>query len=103
VIGPIAGGFISETIGYRWVYIIISSLSLPAVIAGLFLTRETYHPVIRARLLRNLGAEEKAQELSVRGYEGLTQKQVLWLYFSRPIVLLTTNVTLLSLASFMAM
>ena len=29
VMGPIAGGFVAQTVGIKWVFIVISSLSFP--------------------------------------------------------------------------
>ncbi|EEB96934.1 hypothetical protein MPER_03842 [Moniliophthora perniciosa FA553] len=48
VVGPIAGGFLS-TVGVKYIFIVIGSLSALASVIGIPLLRETYGPVVRAR------------------------------------------------------
>lgn len=105
VIGPIAGGFIAETIGFKWVFIIITILAGVAGILGIALLRETYAPVLRARLVKSCVSDpEKAQELShdAAGTE-LTDSQILWLNMTRPLALLCQSFICFILSLFMAM
>ena len=59
-VGPIAGGFITETVGFKWVFIVISALCGVASVIGIPLLRETYGPVIRLRIAKRSADPEKA-------------------------------------------
>ncbi|KAL9115480.1 MAG: hypothetical protein Q9227_000801 [Pyrenula ochraceoflavens] len=55
VVGPIAGGFLAQAEGWRWVFWVIAIAAGVVTIAGLFVMRETYAPILlkhRARSLR---------------------------------------------------
>ena len=98
--GPIVGGFLAETQGWRWILGLIAILSGVVSIATTLVTRETYAPFIlrrRAKALSRMtgrvyvsrldaGQQPKtlAQELSV----SLTRPLIL--LFCEPIVLLTS-------------
>lgn len=43
----IAGGFITQDIGYQWVFRIISIAAGIAGVFGIFILQETYHPILR--------------------------------------------------------
>ncbi|KAL5384265.1 hypothetical protein DPSP01_005409 [Paraphaeosphaeria sporulosa] len=49
IIGPIAGGFISQYLGWRWAYWILLMGSGPLNIAMIFCMRESNHPTILSR------------------------------------------------------
>lgn len=61
-IGPIAGAFISEYISWRWIFYVTTIADAVIQIAGLFLLRETYAPVLlrwrRQRLVKQTGNTE---------------------------------------------
>lgn len=61
-IGPIAGAFISENISWRWIFYVTTIADAVIQIAGLFLLRETYAPVLlrwrRQRLVKETGNTE---------------------------------------------
>ncbi|KAF5344331.1 hypothetical protein D9758_013249 [Tetrapyrgos nigripes] len=60
VIGPVTGGFIAETIGPNWVFIVIAALSSVSFLIGIPFLRETYAPVIWRRRTLASGDVEKA-------------------------------------------
>ena len=121
--GPIAGGFIAQTVGIKWVFIVISSLSHPffhnvilfiirfsyPVLCGVAgaisipLLRETYAPVIRQRRAAKSGHPEKivsdlSSLLKERG-----KLYYLWLNLSRPITLLFGSLICFLFSLYMAL
>lgn len=58
-IGPIAGGFVTQRTSWRWVFYATTIADAVIQLAGLFLLRETFAPVLlarkRARLVRETG------------------------------------------------
>ncbi|KAK7538610.1 major facilitator superfamily domain-containing protein, partial [Phyllosticta citribraziliensis] len=61
-VGPIAGGFLIEDKGWRWVFWIISIISGFATFAAYFVLRETYPPLLlerRAARLRKTTADPR--------------------------------------------
>jgi MFS family permease len=84
VVGPIAGGFITQSIGVKYIFIIPSVLCGVAALIGIPCLKETYAPVIRL---------DQAKRSSDYGKEAQTKNEsiwhILWLNLSRPLVLLT--------------
>ncbi|KAK0192500.1 multidrug resistance protein 4 [Armillaria mellea] len=100
-IGPVAGGFIAESIGTKYVFVIISGLCLLSGIFAVPLLEETYAPVIRERIAKRSGDLEKAArfhnpigEMSKLGY--------LWINISRPVILLSRSFICFILSLYMA-
>ncbi|KAJ7121826.1 multidrug resistance protein 4 [Mycena crocata] len=91
VIGPIAGGFISQSVGVKWIFIVLAITAGAIALVGIPLLQETYAPVLRARKLKkqfradpkNLGLMDPAIQ------EGVSEK--IWINLSRAVVLLTTS------------
>ncbi|KAL7902997.1 MFS general substrate transporter [Trichoderma sp. SZMC 28014] len=99
-VGPIAGGFLNETKGWRWVLGLITIVSGVVCIAGISVTRETYAPFImrrRAKALSRmtgrvyasrLDAGKPPKRLSQEVKGALTRPWIL--LFSEPIIMLAT-------------
>jgi MFS family permease len=109
VAGPICGGFIGETVGWRWVYwvllIVAGSLSIGIDI----LNRETY-----ARVLIRWKLEKMAKQLGRddlrSGYESKEQSrnhqtpgQVLMQGFKRPVILFCKSPIIFLLSIYMSL
>ncbi|KAI0758291.1 major facilitator superfamily domain-containing protein [Irpex lacteus] len=92
-VGPIAGGFITETVGFKWVFIVISVLCGIASIIGIPLLRETYGPVIRLRLAKHSADPEKA----AKAHPHLMQN-----HGNGPFILLTRSLVCFVLSLYMA-
>ncbi|KAJ2919803.1 hypothetical protein MD484_g551, partial [Candolleomyces efflorescens] len=92
-IGPIIGGYITQTLGVKWLFLVIGLICSLASVVGLPLLRETYAPVVRWKLAKKSGDLETARELdpSVIAARGGTKSRVLWTNLSRPLVLLTRS------------
>ena len=101
-IGPIVGGVITEHIGWRWLFWIVSIFSALITTIGLFLFKEPFAPVILARKasrLRKSGESNRYAEHE-RSSQSIWQKSKI--AFTRPLRLLFTQPTLQVMSVFMA-
>lgn len=93
VIGPIAGGFIAETIGFKYIFIVIVGFTGVGLLIGIPFLRETYAPVIRLRRARAMNDHEMAAKVHpdvAASDRGATH--LIWINLSRPIMLLCSLV-----------
>jgi MFS family permease len=105
LIGPVCGGFISESIGWRWVFWILTMVS-GTVAAGIeIVNRETYAPVLlqrkTERLAKELGRDDLHSALVKKEEIGLRPsfrrnlrvglRRPFLLYFKSPIVFLLST------------
>ncbi|KAL2155509.1 hypothetical protein VTH82DRAFT_251 [Thermothelomyces myriococcoides] len=100
VLGPVIGGFITITVGWRWVHAVCSIFVAVVWISGSFLLPETYGPVILQKKARALTRETghkhitilEAQTKSVSPAEifSRTLKRPWILLFFEPIVLISS-------------
>ena len=117
-IGPVAGGFIAEKLGIKWVFIVIAgslknsfyfqvefliSSDHPVIcgIASMFgipFLKETYGPVIR---LRRAARSADPEAALIRSHESTFH--VLWVNLTRPLVLLTRSLVCFMLSLYMAL
>ncbi|KAF8817134.1 multidrug resistance protein 4 [Phlegmacium glaucopus] len=88
VVGPIAGGFIAQTVGVKWVFIVIAITCGVSALISIPILRETYAPVIRRRQAAKYGDSEKAASLQPAALNEHGKLYYLWLNLSRPVVLL---------------
>ena len=104
VAGPIAGGFIAQSIGLKWVFIIIACLCAVASVIGIPILRETYAPIIRLRLANKSADPEKAakEHPALVAAHG-SKLNILWMNLSRPAILLTRSFICFILSLYMAM
>lgn len=105
-VGPIAGGFIAQTIGFKWVFIVIAIFSAAGGICGIIFFRETYAPVIqlhRAQKQRAADPETFVLEHSLLLDERQDAKHVLWVNLSRPVALLFGSFVCLILSLYMGL
>jgi len=100
VVGPVAGGFVADTIGYKWVFWIITIAAGSLSLVAIPLLRETYAPVIRRRKAR---AANKAAGLPLVDPNAPTLTSVLWVNLTRPMVLLTRSLICFMLSLYMAL
>ncbi|KXN89321.1 hypothetical protein AN958_05819 [Leucoagaricus sp. SymC.cos] len=89
IVGPVTGGFVTQQVGIKWVFIVISCVCGFASLVGIPLLKETYAPIIRMERAVRSGDPEapKRVHASLEHLQGSRFK-----YFvtnlSRPIVLL---------------
>lgn len=103
-IGPIAGGFITQTVGYKYIFVVIGGLCALSCIVGVPLLRETYAPVIRQRIAEETGDPEKAalSHPHLAAAHG-SKWHLIWVNLTRPFVLLTRSFVCFVLSFYMAM
>ena len=103
-VGPIAGGFIAETIGFKWIFIIVAGVAALAGLIGLPFLRETYAPVIRYRIAKNSPDAEKAAMMPAHLATSYgSELHVIWINIERPFILLTRSVVCFVLSLYMAL
>lgn len=104
-VGPVAGGFIAETIGFKWIFIVIAIASGLSAVLGILLLEETYGPVIQIRrALKQLKDGEKRQiEHDILLEQHKDYKHVLWVNLSRPMALLFGSFICLILSVYMGL
>ncbi|KAF9073047.1 multidrug resistance protein 4 [Rhodocollybia butyracea] len=100
-VGPIIGGFVAQSIGAKYIFVIIAGLSAISLVFGIPLLKETYAPVIRARRALAEGDVEKAKHAH-GPISNMTKSQYLWMNFSRPLILLTRSFICFILSLYMA-
>ncbi|KAH9939879.1 major facilitator superfamily domain-containing protein [Amylocystis lapponica] len=104
VIGPICGGFIAQTVGFKYIFIVISALCGIAAAVGIPFLRETYAPVIRLHLAKKAADPEKVAEMHphlVQEHAGAAHR--VWVDLSRPFILLTRSFVCFLLSLYMAL
>lgn len=92
--GPIVGGFITQTIGFKWLFVVTAVLSGLLGVVCIPLLRETYAPVLRRRkYASDLKSVADLEKHSVFVPPAASEKIInkIWLNFSRPVVLLTRS------------
>ena len=101
--GPIIGGYVAQELSVKYVFIIISAACGVAALAGLPFLRETYAPVLRARLVKKADKENGlALPASTRP---VTESKLdyMWTNMTRPVVLLTRSAICFLLSLYMAL
>ncbi|KAK6957915.1 hypothetical protein Daesc_000705 [Daldinia eschscholtzii] len=98
-VGPIAGGYLIEAAGWRWVYWLIVILGGAFIPLSFFFLRETFGPVLLSNKVKRLRKETGNQNLRSKLSGRLTPKDQFKLAIVRPmkLLLLTPIVTLMSL------
>ncbi|KAK4236139.1 major facilitator superfamily transporter [Achaetomium macrosporum] len=101
-IGPIIGGAVTQSIGWRWTFWILSIYDATLVIIGIFILSETYEPILVSRQASKLrkgtgkpyftDADRESKGLAVKLSRSLT----------RPLRLLLTQPILQVVAIFLA-
>ncbi|KAK7060842.1 hypothetical protein VNI00_000575 [Paramarasmius palmivorus] len=101
-LGPIAGGFLAQTVGIKYVFIVIASCCGLASLVGIPFLRETYAPVIRRKKAMRIQDPEKRLSSTAAPHGDLTKSQYLWINLTRPVVLLTRSFICFILSLYMA-
>ncbi|KAK1220544.1 hypothetical protein PQX77_016684 [Marasmius sp. AFHP31] len=101
-LGPVAGGFLAQEVGVKWVFIVIAAACGVAGLIGIPLLRETYAPVIQRRKAKRIDPENRPKATTGMPGADLSKMQYLWLNLTRPIVLLTRSFICFILSLYMA-
>ncbi|KAI0123394.1 major facilitator superfamily transporter [Xylariales sp. AK1849] len=101
-IGPIIGGAVSESIGWRWTFWILSIYDGILVIIGLFILQETYEPILLDRKAAKLRKETGKSYFTEADDSTRTLGTKLSRSLTRPLRLLLTQPILQVVAIFLA-
>ncbi|KAL6917362.1 hypothetical protein FSHL1_008792 [Fusarium sambucinum] len=103
-IGPLAGGYMIEAIGWRWVFWLIAILTGFMGTLCYFGAPETYATILLRKKVNKLKKETGNQDLySVLDTVGVTAKQRFRSAIIRPMKLLTTHLPVFILSLYVAM
>src|SRR5882762_2809437 len=100
-LGPIAGSYITQTLGVRYIFIATSALGGIGSLVGILLLEETYASVIRSRLAERSLDLEKAVHAHTTNNESIWR--TIWLNLSRPVILLTRSFICFILGLYLAL
>ncbi|KAE8444769.1 hypothetical protein EG329_014229 [Mollisiaceae sp. DMI_Dod_QoI] len=102
VIGPVAGGFIAQKLGWRWTCWIVAIAAGIWLVTALVFMRETYAPVLLERKAARLRKSTGNMALQAKGRENLSPVAHLTRGFSRPLKLLILSPVVLLLSLYVA-
>jgi predicted MFS family arabinose efflux permease len=94
----------AETVGWRYLFVLVACLSAVASVVGALLYRETYAPVVRLRILqgtRATGEVSKTQSHIPQAHGN--RLNYLFTNFQRPFILLTRSIVCFALSTYMAL
>lgn len=104
-VGPVAGGFLAQTVGFRWIFIVIAVASAIGGVCGILVLKETYAPVIQIRRAKKHLKQggEKTIDHEVLLDERRDFGEVMWINMTRPFVLLFRSPICFILSLYMGM
>ncbi|KAI1264824.1 MFS transporter [Xylariaceae sp. FL1019] len=104
ILGPILGGFVTITIGWRWVQGILSIFIGTVWITGLIILPETYAPVILRRLTSDLAKKDGKSYITIleKNNVGASASEIFSKALKRPWVLLFREPIVLVAAVYLA-
>ncbi|GKZ28479.1 hypothetical protein AbraIFM66950_007147 [Aspergillus brasiliensis] len=98
VFAPIAGGYLSEDVGWRWIFWVITIPMAVLTILSFIILRETYAPILLERKARRLRRETGNRDLRPRSGTAMSQRQVFFDALVRPLKMLLTSPVITTLA-----
>ncbi|OKL62600.1 hypothetical protein UA08_01671 [Talaromyces atroroseus] len=100
-IGPIAGGFLAETEGWRWIFWVLTIASGAIAVAIVLFSRETHAPTLLNRKVKKLQKETGNMMLRSKLDTGIPSSEILKRAIVRPtkLLLLSPICVLLSVAT----
>lgn len=96
IIGPVAGGYLSQSLGWRWVFWILTMISGICTILSFIFLRESYAPVILERRTKLLRKETGNPNLRSELDSGLNPRDLFLRSIVRPARLLIFSPIVLS-------
>ncbi|PMD28884.1 putative MFS transporter [Hyaloscypha variabilis F] len=102
VIGPVAGGFIAQKLGWRWTFWIVGIAAGVWLAAAVLLMRETYAPIILERKAAQLRKKTGDMALQAKGRQNVSTLVHLGRGLSRPLKLLVLSPVVLLLSIYVA-
>ena len=102
MIGPVAGGYLAEAEGWRWIFWVLSIAGGVIATFSIIFMRETYEPVLLQRLTNKLCKETGNDKLRSKLDLGITKKEVFKRAIVRPTKMLLFSPIVLALSVYMA-
>jgi len=102
-IGPVAGGYLVEAAGWRWVFWLIAIVGGVVSILGVIIMRETYAPVILARKAARLRKETGNEAIRSKLDTGLSPKELIIRSLIRPTKMLILSPIVALMSIYMAL
>ncbi|KAJ5158045.1 Major facilitator superfamily domain general substrate transporter [Penicillium coprophilum] len=102
VFSPIAGGYLSQDAGWRWIFWVIAIPMAILTIMSPFLIHETYAPVLLEAKTRRLRKETGNPQLKSRLDPGVSRQEVVITALIRPPRLLLTSFVVTIIAMYVA-
>ncbi|KAL7651478.1 hypothetical protein ACMYSQ_011193 [Aspergillus niger] len=98
VFAPIAGGYLSENVGWRWIFWVITIPMAVLTILSIVTLRETYAPILLERKAQRLRRETGDHDLRSRSTTPKSQHEVFFDALVRPLKMLLTSPVVMTLA-----
>ncbi|KAH7022093.1 putative MFS transporter [Ilyonectria destructans] len=102
VLGPIIGGLVAADLGWRWTLWIISIIGGVQTLLSFTFMRETYSPILLARIVKKMRAESGDQSLQPKGVTNDKPTTLFLRATIRPTKILFCSPIVLSLSLFNA-
>ncbi|KAJ5297824.1 hypothetical protein PENANT_c012G07147 [Penicillium antarcticum] len=103
VLGPVAGGFLSEAADWRWIFWLLTIMSAITAIVGFIFLRETYAPTLLERKASRLRKETGNPDIQAATKSPLPLQQLIFLAIMRPMKLLCTSPVSIAMALYMGL
>ncbi|GAB7349522.1 hypothetical protein MBLNU459_g0227t1 [Dothideomycetes sp. NU459] len=103
VIGPVAGGYLSGSLGWRWVFWVLAMVSGVCAVLNFLISSESYAPVLLERKASRLRKETGNESLRSKLHDGLTAKQRFMRAIIRPSKMLIMSPIVLAMSLYMSL
>lgn len=104
-VGPVAGGFIAQTIGFQWIFKVIAIFSGLGAVIGTLALEETYAPIIQIkraqRYIKETGQKSYEHDILLEAHKDFGH--VLAVNMTRPFVLLFRSFVCFILSLYMGL
>ncbi|KIJ30489.1 hypothetical protein M422DRAFT_187149 [Sphaerobolus stellatus SS14] len=106
ILGPIAGGFLVQTVGFKWVFILLSILAGVASVIAIPILEETYAPIVKERFAVTSAAADPDNEKGspfIAPSKRPAFRDTILTDIQRPFTLLTRSLICFMLSFYMAL
>lgn len=102
VIGPIAGAYLVQDAGWRWVFRVLTIVAGVMTVATFLTMRESYAPTVLQKKVQRLRKETGNENLRSKLDKGLSPKEIFLRAIVRPLKMLCLSPIVFSLSLYMA-